>query len=103
MDAFKKFPKKGLTHPLAVIGEPASIGGNQFQAAFDDSDMFVTRHLYGDDDEVTTEATCLKSALSNKPRIGETLTRIEISKTYVITEVQVDVESYRLTMREKDA
>jgi len=103
MSLFDKFIENGMIDALSELGEPASIGGNQFLASFDDSDMFVTRHLYGDDDEVTTEATCLKSALSNKPRIGETLTRIEISKTYVITEVQVDVESYRLTMREKDA
>jgi len=103
MGKFNQFVRTGLVDSLRVIGEPASIGGNQFTAAFDDSEMEVTRHIYGDDDEVTTEATCLKSALSNTPRIGETLTRIEHRKTYVITEVQQDVESYRLTMREKDA
>jgi len=103
MGKFNQFVRTGLVDSLRVIGEPASIGGNQFTAAFDDSEMEVTRHIYGDDDEVTTEATCLKSALSNTPRIGETLTRIEHRKNYVITEVQQDVESYRLTMREKDA
>jgi len=103
MGKFNQFVRTGLVDSLRVIGEPASIGGNQFTAAFDDSEMDVTRHIYGDDDEVTTEATCLKSALSNTPRIGETLTRIEHRKNYVITEVQQDVESYRLTMREKDA
>jgi hypothetical protein len=41
--------------------------------------------------------------LSNTPRIGETLTRINHRKTYVILEVQQDVESYRITMRAKDA
>lgn len=103
MNIFNKFTKMGITHTLAVIGEPASIGGNQFLAAFDDSRMDITRHMYGDDDEVTTEATCLSSALSNTPRVGETLTRINERKTYVITEVQEDIESVRLTMREKDA
>jgi len=103
MGKFNQFVRTGLVDSLRVIGEPASIGGNQFAAAFDDSEMDVTRHIYGDDDEVTTEATCLKSALSNTPRIGETLTRIDHRKTYVITEVQQDVESYRLTMRAKDA
>jgi hypothetical protein len=103
MGKFNQFVRTGLVDSLRVIGEPASIGGNQFTAAFDDSEMDVTRHIYGDDDEVTTEATCLKSALSNTPRIGETLTRIDHRKTYVITEVQQDVESYRLTMRAKDA
>ena len=103
MGKFNQFVRTGLVDSLRVIGEPASIGGNQFTAAFDDSEMDVTRHIYGDDDEVTTEATCLKSALSNTPRIGETLTRIDHRKTYVILDVQQDVESCRLTLRQKDA
>ena len=102
MEMFKQFTNTGLTHSLRVIGEPASIGGNQFQAAFEDSSMDVTRHVFGDEDDVSTEATCLKSALTNEPRIGETLIRVDQRKTYVITEVQSDVESYRISLRAKD-
>lgn len=103
MGTFSNFTKTGLTQTLAVIGEPASIGGNQFSAAFDDSSMDVTRHTFGDEDDVTTMATCLKSALTNEPRINETLIRVNERKTYVITNVQSDVESYEITLRAKDA
>jgi len=102
MGIFDNFVKTGLIDSLNVIGEPASIGGNQFKAAFDDSEMEVTRHMYGDEDEVTTEATCLLTELTNAPRIGETLIRVNQRKTYVILEVQSDVESYRITLRAKD-
>ena len=102
MSSFKNFAKMGITHTLRVIGEPASIGGNQFQASFEESDMDVTRHVFGDEDEVTTVAVCLKSELTNAPRIGETLIRVNERKTYVITEVQDDIESYDITMRRKD-
>ena len=103
MSGFNQFTKASLIHSIRVIGESASIGGNQFQAAFDESSMDVTRHMYGDADEVTTSAVCLKSALSNEPRVGETLIRVQQRKTYVITEVQSDVESYEIYMRAKDA
>lgn len=102
MSGFNQFTKASLIHSIRVIGEQASIGGNQFQAAFDESSMDVTRHMYGDEDEVTTSAVCLKSALSNEPRVGETLIRVQQRKTYVITEVQSDVESYEIYMRAKD-
>ena len=102
MSTFKQFTKIGLTHTIKVIGEPASIGGNQFQASFDETDMDVTRHMYGDEDEMTTQAVLLKSAVTNAPRVGETLIRVDQSKTYVITEVQSDVESYELNLRAKD-
>jgi hypothetical protein len=103
MSSFNQFTKMGLTHTIAVIGEPASIGGNQFNAAFNESGMNVIRHMYGDEDEVTTSAVCIKSELTNEPRVGETLIRINQRKTYVITEVQSDIESYDITMRAKDA
>ena len=103
MSGFNQFTKASLIHSIRVIGEPASIGGNQFQAAFDESSMDVTRHMYGDEDEVTTSAVCLKSALSNAPRVGETLIRVQQRKTYVVTEVQADVESYEIYLRAKDA
>ena len=102
MGIFDNFVRTGLIDSLNVIGEPASIGGNQFKAAFEDSTMDITRHVFGDEDDVNTIATCLKSALSNAPRIGETLIRVNERKTYVITEVQSDVESYRVTLRAKD-
>jgi 4-hydroxy-L-threonine phosphate dehydrogenase PdxA len=102
MSTFKQFTKIGLTHTIKVIGEPASIGGNQFQASFDETDMDVTRHMYGDEDEMTTQAVLLKSAVTNAPRVGETLIRVDQRKTYVITEVQSDVESYELNLRAKD-
>ena len=101
--SYKSFTRAGLIHTIGVIGETASIGGNQFQASFEDSGMGVTRHMFGDEDEVTTEATCLKSALTNEPRINETLIRVNERKTYVITDVQSDVESYRITLRAKNA
>ena len=102
MSTFKQFTKIGLTHTIKVIGETASIGGNQFQASFDETDMDVTRHMYGDEDEMTTQAVLLKSAVTNAPRVGETLIRVDQRKTYVITEVQSDVESYELNLRAKD-
>ena len=102
MRIFDNFVKTGLVDSLRVIGEPASIGGNQFQAAFEDSEMNVTRHMFGDEDDISTMATCLKSALTNAPRINETLIRVDQRKTYVITDVQSDVESYRITLRAKD-
>ena len=102
MGIFSTFTKAGLIHSLRVIGEPASIGGNQFQASFEDSSMDVTRHVFGDEDDISTEATCLKSALTNAPRINEALIRVDQRKTYVITEVQSDIESYRITLRAKD-
>ena len=102
MSTFDQFTKSGLTQSLNVIGETATIGGNQFKAAFDESDMAVNRNPYGDEDEVTTIATCLKSALSDKPRINETLIRAKTSTTYVILEVQEDVESYEITLRAKN-
>ena len=102
MSTFKQFTKIGLTHTIKVIGEPASIGGNQFQASFDETDMDVTRHMYGDEDEMTTQAVLLKSAVTNAPRVGETLIRVDQRKTYVITEVQSDIESYELNLRAKD-
>jgi len=102
MSSFKNFAKMGITHTLRVIGEPASIGGNQFQASFEESSMDITRHVFGDEDDVTTRATCLKSALTNEPRINETLIRVNERKTYVITDVQSDVESYAITLRAKD-
>ena len=102
MSTFKQFTKIGLTEAIKVIGEPASIGGNQFQASFDETDMDVTRHMYGDEDEMTTQAVLLKSAVTNAPRVGETLIRVDQRKTYVITEVQSDVESYELNLRAKD-
>jgi len=100
--SYKSFTRAGLIHTIGVIGETASIGGNQFQASFDEADMDVTRHMYGDEDEITTQAVCLKSALTNAPRIGETLIRVEQRKTYVITSVQSDVESYEINLRAKD-
>ena len=103
MKSFSNFVKNAMINSLGVIGEPASIGGNQFQASFEDSSMDITRHVFGDEDEVTTVATCLKSALTNEPRIGETLIRVDQRTTYVITEVQSDVESYAITLRAKDA
>lgn len=103
MGIFEDFTRSGLIHSLRVIGEPASIGGNQFTAAFDESEMDVTFRAYGEDDEVTTQATCIKSDLSNAPRVNEVLTRINQRRDYVITDVQSDVNSYRLTMREKHA
>ena len=100
--SYKSFTRAGLIHTIGVIGETASIGGNQFQASVDEAEMDVTRHMYGDEDEITTQAVCLKSALTNAPRIGETLTRVEQRKTYVITSVQSDVESYEINLRAKD-
>ena len=102
MRTFDTFVKTGMIDSLRVIGEPASIGGNQFQASFEDSSMDITRHVFGDEDDVSTVATCLKSALTNEPRINETLIRVNERKTYVITDVQSDVESYRVTLRAKD-
>ena len=102
MKAFANFIKSGIVTTLHVVGEPASIGGNQFSAAFDELGMDVTRHTFGDDDDVTTTATCLKSALTNEPRINETLIRVDESKTYVITDVQSDVGSYTITLRAKN-
>ena len=96
------FVKSGLVATLRVIGEPASIGGNQFQAAFGEAIMDMTSHVYGDEDDVTIEATCLKSALTNEPRINETLIRVDHRKTYVITKVDSDVESYTITIRAKN-
>jgi len=100
--SYKTFTRAGLIQTIGVIGEPASIGGNQFQASFDETDMDVTRHMYGDEDEMTTQAVLLKSAVTNAPRIGETLIRVEQRKTYVITSVQSDVESYEINLRAKD-
>lgn len=100
---FNTFIKAALTHSLETIGETASIGGNQFIAAFEESTMDVMRKVFGDSDEVTTKATCLKSALTNEPRINETLIRVDESKTYVITEVNSDTESYFITLRAKNA
>jgi len=102
MSGFRTFAKMGITHTIRVIGEPASIGGNQFQASFEESSMDITRHVFGDEDDVTTRAVCLKSALTNAPRINETLIRIDERKTYVILDVQDDIESYELTLRRKD-
>ncbi len=102
MGVFSNLTKTGLVQSLRVIGEPASIGGNQFAAVFDESNMDVTSHVYGDADEVTTTATCLKSALSNEPRIKETLTRVDERKTYVITGVNSDASSYTITLRAKN-
>ena len=102
MGTYSNFVRAGIVGTLAVIGEPASIGGNQFSAAFEESGMDVLRHTFGDEDEVTTTATCLKSELTNEPRIGETLIRIGQSKTYVITEVGSDVQSYTITLRAKN-
>jgi len=102
MSGFNQFTKMGVTHTIAVIGEPASIGGNQFQAAFEDTSMSITRHMFGDDDDVITKAVCLSSALTNEPRINETLIRVNERKTYVITEVQSDVEIYTITLRVKN-
>jgi len=102
MSIFDQFTKDALTESLRIIGETATIGGNQFQAAFDESGMTVNRNPYGDEDEVTTIATCLSSALSDKPKIGETLIRVKTSKTYVILEVQEDVGSYEITLRAKN-
>tara|TARA_B110000483_G_scaffold152220_1_gene181060 strand:+ start:400 stop:720 length:321 start_codon:yes stop_codon:yes gene_type:complete len=102
MKTFGNFIKSGLVATLHVVGEPASIGGNQFLAAFDDASMDVTRHTFGDEDDVTTTAACLKSALTNEPRINETLIRVNESKTYVITDVQSDVQSYTITLRVKN-
>jgi hypothetical protein len=102
MGTFDQFTKTALTQSLNVIGELATIGGNQFTASFDESEMSVSRNPYGDEDEVTTVATCLKSALSNKPEINETLTRVATSTTYVILEVQEDVSSYEITLRAKN-
>jgi 4-hydroxy-L-threonine phosphate dehydrogenase PdxA len=103
MNVFERFAKSGLSQSLSVIGEPASIGADQFKAAFDDSQMDVSRTMFGDDDEVTTSATLLKSQIKNKPVIGEILKRVNKRATYVITEVQEDLESYELTLREKNA
>ena len=103
MKTFSVFTKTGLSDSLKIIGEPATIGGNQFTASFEESSMDVTRHVFGDEDEVTTRATCLKSALTNAPRINETLIRVNLSKTYVITEVDSDLGSYAITLRAKDA
>ena len=100
--SYSTFTRAGLIQTIGVIGEPASIGGNQFQASFDETDMDVTRHMYGDEDEMTTQAVLLKSAVTNAPRIGETLIRVEQRKTYVITSVQSDVESYEINLRAKD-
>ena len=102
MGTFDNFIKTAMTNSLGVIGEPASIGGNQFQAAFEESSMDITRHVFGDEDDVSTVAPCLKSARTNEPRINETLIRVNQRKTYVITEVQSDVESYAITLRSKD-
>ena len=102
MGIYSNFVRAGMIGTLGVIGEPASIGGNQFSAGFEDSGMDVTRHTFGDEDEVTTTATCLKSALTNEPRIGETLIRVNESKTYVILSVESDVESYMITLRAKN-
>ncbi len=102
MSGYNQFTKSSLIHSIAVIGETASIGGNQFRMAFDESDMNVTNHIYGDEDDVTTTAVCMKAELSNKPVIGETLVRTEVSKSYVIIAVQSDVNSYELQLREKD-
>ena len=102
MGTFDNFIKTAISNSLGVIGEPASIGGNQFTASFEDSRMDITRHVFGDEDDVSTVATCLKSALTNEPRINETLIRVNERKTYVITEVQSDVESYAITLRSKD-
>ena len=100
--SYRTFTRAGLIQTIGVIGEPASIGGNQFQASFDETDMDVTRHMYGDEDEMTTQAVLLKSSVTNAPRIGETLIRVEQRKTYVITSVQSDVESYEINLRAKD-
>lgn len=103
MKIFNTFIQTGLIHSLETIGEEASIGGNQFVAAFSESTMDVMRNVFGDSDEVTTKATCLLSALTNRPRINETLIRINERKTYVITEVNSDAGSYIMTLRAKDA
>jgi hypothetical protein len=102
MSLFDKFTQDGLTESLRIIGEPASIGGNQFTAAFDESAMAVSRNIYGDEDEVTTVATCLASELSDKPQIGEVLTRAKTSARYVILEVQEDAGSYEIRLRAKN-
>ena len=102
MSNFNQFTKSALKLSIGVIGEAASIGGNQFQAAFDESDMEVTRHSYGDEDEVTTIAVCMKPDITNEPRVGETLIRVAQNKTYVILSVQSDVESYEITLRAKN-
>lgn len=102
MSNFQHFTKSALKISIGVIGETASIGGNQFQAAFDESDMEVTRHSYGDEDEMTTTAVCMKADITNAPRTGETLIRAQQSKTYVIMSVQSDVESYEITLRAKN-
>jgi len=103
MRTFNNFTKTGIIDTLRVIGEPASIGGNQFSAAFELSGMDVARHVFGDDDTVTTKAVCLKSALTKEPRINQTLTRVDERKTYVITEVESDLNTYNISLRAKDA
>ena len=102
MSSFENFTKMGVTHSLEIIGEAASIGGNQFLAIFEESAMDITSHVFGDEDEITTVSTCLKSALSKPPRINQTLIRVNGPITYVITEVESDIASYRITLRAKN-
>ena len=99
---FDNFIKDALAESLAVIGEPVSIGGNQFKAAFDEIEMSVDRNVYGDADEMTARATCASADLTDKPKIGEVLTRINTSKRYVILDVQEDVGSYEISLRAKN-
>jgi hypothetical protein len=102
MNAFRSFTKTALTHTLQVLGEPASIGGDQFLCAFSEARGEITSHAYGDEDDSTLYCNLLSSAVSNTPRVGETLTRINERKTYVILEVSDDIESYELQLRRKD-
>lgn len=102
MGMFNRFTLNALSQSLRELGELSSIGGNQFQATFDESDMDVSFHGYGEEDEITTTATCLKRELSNEPRVGEVLKRIDQRKSYIITAVMSDSNSYTLSLREKN-
>lgn len=103
MTMFDKFTANGIKQTISVIGETAFIAGNQFKAAFEESTMDVSRFSYGDSDEINTRLTCLKKDLSNTPRIGETLTRLEGNITYVIQEVSDDLGIYKINLRAKNA
>lgn len=98
---FSNFVISAIRQSLKVIGEPANIGGNQFEAAFDEMEMTVDRNIYGDTDQVTARATCVAEDLDRKPEIGETLQRVRTSVRYVILNVQEDEGTYELHLREK--
>lgn len=102
MGVFDKFVNDGLRSALRTVGESATIGTDTFTGSFDELEMSVERNVYGDSDDVTTTLTCMQNDLIAKPAIGGTLLRVATGKTYVILGVQVDNESYEISLRLKN-